>query len=263
LRKKLAALKISIEMESSSNKKTYALFATPLNRKLAAALEAGGAKVFGFEPVETGQINSRQNSEIIKNNLHEFDWIIFPDVYAVEFFIGLLEENQVDLFELDAAHVLAFGEAVTDRLRFVQLHADIIPPTIETEIVFQTLTDYLGKENLSGLRFIVPREGESDSDLKRKLIKAGTNVTEIAVYQIKPAEKNKTANLKALLKGGAIDELIISSAEDVVSLKHYLSTENLSESLSEVRVSGTNEISMQTLKENNLRPHFFVSNKKG
>jgi uroporphyrinogen-III synthase len=244
-------------METSSNQKTYALFSTPLNRKLIAGLEENGAKVFQFAPVETRRIDAETNSEIIRNNLTEFDWIIFPDVFAVDYFLEILEENEIDLFELDASRVLAFGEVVADRLRFVQLHADIIPHSMETETVFSTLVDYLGKEDFSALKFLLPSEIAADFDLKRKLIDAKADVTEIGLYQVEIIEKNKTVNLKALLKGGAIDEIIVSSAEDIISLKHYLAAENLAEIFSDIKISGTNEGAMQSLRENNLRPQFF------
>lgn len=244
-------------METSSNQKTYALFSNPVHRKLVARLEENGAKVFGFAPIETEIIKTEYNSEIIKNNLTAFDWIIFPDIYTVDYFLEILEKNAIDLFELDAARVLAFGEAVADRLRFVQLHADIIPHSTEIETVFSALTDYLGKETISGLKFLFPMEKTFDSKLKDKLTASGADVTDLIIYQIKIVEKNKTANLKALLKGGAIDEFIITSAEDIVSLKYYLSNENLREVLSEIKISGVDENSMQTLRENNLRPHFF------
>lgn len=244
-------------METSSNEKTYALFSTPVNRKIIDTLEHAGAKIFQFAPVETVKIDAGNNSEIIKNNLNGFDWIIFADVFAVEYFLEILEENAIDLFELDTARVLAFGEAVADRLRFVQLHADIIPHSTETETVFSTLTDYLGKKDLSGLSFLFPKEISFNSELKKKLIDSGADLVETAIYQVKMPEKNKAANLLALIKGGAIDEFIVSSAEDLVSLKRYLSTENLSEILADIKISGVDENSIQTLRENNLRPKFF------
>lgn len=244
-------------METSSNQKTYALFSNSVYRKLVAGLEQNGAKVFSFEPIKAEIINAESNSKIIINALSEIEWIIFPDVFTVEYFLEILEEIRVDLFELDAARVLAFGEAVADRLRFVQLHADIIPHSTQTETVFSALTDYLGRENFSELKFLFPKEVTFDSKLTDKLIASGANVTEVIIYQIKIAEKNKRSNLKALIKGGAIDEFVITSAEDIVSLKHYLSTENLSEVLSDIRISGVDENSMQILRENNLRPNFF------
>jgi uroporphyrinogen-III synthase len=242
-------------MEISSNQKTYALFSSPSNRKLIADLEQKGAKAFQFAPIET--VKTDAGKEIIKNNLDEFEWIIFPDVFAVDYFLEILEESEIDLFELDAAQVLAFGESVADRLRFVQLHADVIPHSIETKTIFSTLIDYLGKEDLSGLKFLIPKETTFDSALKHKLTGAGANVTELAVYRLEIAAQNKTANLKALLKGGAIDEFVISSPEDIIALKHYLAADELAEILLDVKISAVNEGSIQILRENKLRPNFF------
>lgn len=244
-------------METASNQKTYALFSNVENRELAGKLEQSGAKVFRFSAVTIHPIISEENSETLQNNLREFDWIVFPDVFAADCFLQILEESGIDPFELDAVQILACGEAVADRLRFVQIHADIIPQTIEKETVFSTLLNYLGGENLGNRNFLIAKAAHSEMEFKDELIKSGANVTEIAVYQAQIDDKNKTANLKALLKGGAIDEFIFSSPEDLLSLKFYLSTEDLSEILRDVKTSGTNESAMQALRENDLRPNFF------
>jgi uroporphyrinogen-III synthase len=243
------------EMQTSSNEKTYALFSNPANRKIIAQIEQTGAKVFQFEPVKTEKINI--DTAIIKNTFSAFDWIIFPDVYTVDYFLEILEETEIDLFELDEISILAMGEAVADRLRFAMLHADIIPHSIEIETIFAALLSYLGKDKLGGLNFLIPKGSTFDAELKRSLIESGANVTEIAVYRARFDDKIKTANLKALLKGGAIDEFIFTSVEDVISLKYYLFPENAAESLSGTKTSGIDEITMQALRENNLRPSFF------
>lgn len=250
-------------MEIVSNQKTYALFLNVATQKLAEKLESEGAMVFRFSPVATRQIRSEESSEIIKNNLHEFDWIIFPDVFAVDHFLNLLEENKLEFFELDALRVMAFGEAVADRLRFVQLHADIIPPAIDADIIFSTLFSYLGKDDLTGVNFLMPKGLEFETDLTNKLIERGANVSELAVYEIESIEKDKTAKIKALLKGGAIDEFIFDSPEDILSLKYYLASGILSEIMSGIKILGTNETMLHALRENDLHPHFFNANKRG
>lgn len=244
-------------METSSNDKTRALFSNPANRAILAQIEQTGAKIFQFSPVNAEKINSEADFEIIKNNLSSFDWIVFPDVYTVDYFLEILEENEIDLFELDNISVLAMGEAVADRLRFVQLHADIIPHSTEIETVFDALFSYLGRDNLGGLSFLLPKEFSGDGDFKNDLIESGANVVDFAVYRARVADKNKTANLKALLKGGAIDEFIFTRSEDIISLKYYLSPEKLTEAVAGIKVSGVDEITMQALRENNLRPAFF------
>lgn len=244
-------------MEIALNKKTYALFSTPANQKLAANLEQQGAKVFRFAPVTTRKISSEANSEIVRNRLHEFDWIIFPDIFAVDHFLEILEESQVDVFELDTVQIFALGEAVADRLRFVQIHSDVIPHSLDKRIILSTLLNYLSKNDLKEMNFLIPRCGNFETEFKSELIELGAKVTEMTVYQAELDEKDKTANLKALLKGGAIDEFIFNSPEDVLSLKYYLAGEVPADILSEVKMSGTNETAIQALRENDLTGRFF------
>jgi len=240
-------------MKIFSQPKTYAMFANPAHRKLAAELEKNGSKVFLFAPPETRRIESETNTKIIVIAHNEFDWIIFPDVYTVEYFLEILEEKGLDLFELDAVHVTAYGEAVADKLRFAQLHADIIiTNSEETNAVFSTLTNYVGESEMTNLSFFIPKEIGFSSGLKEKLIKAGAKVTELPIYQIVINEKKEITKMKTLLKGGAIDEFIFTSPEDVISIKHYVYPEILSEILTETKVTGINEITTQTLSENNL-----------
>jgi len=244
-------------METAPDQKTYALFSTMENRELAGKLEQKGAKVFRFAPAAIHRVTSKENSEIIKNNLRLFDWIIFPDVFAVDCFLQILEESEVDLFELDAVQILACGEAVADRLRFVQIHADVIPHTIEKQTVFSTLLDYLGKEILAKSKILMPKATHFVPEFKDDLISSGAEITEIPVYQAQIDDKNKPANLKALIKGGAVDEFIFGSPEDLLSLKYYFSTEDLFEILRDIKTSGTNERAIQALRENDLHPKVF------
>ena len=57
-----------------------------------------GSKVFQFAPIETEKIAYEVNNTFIQNNLAQIDWIIFPDVFAVDYFVELLEANEFDLF---------------------------------------------------------------------------------------------------------------------------------------------------------------------
>ncbi len=242
-------------MEIVADKKTYALFSNAQAVVLAAKLEHKGAKVFRFAPPVVRQIISNEISKIVKNDLRDFDWIIFPDVFAVDSFVRILEENEVDLFELDALQIVALGEAVSDRLRFVQLHADIIPAFTDAESVFSTILQYLEADDLSALNFMMPKASQTTIDLTKILSESGASVLELAVSEVE-LMTNQRAKITALIAGGAIDEFIFTSPEDVFSLKHFLVTDDLSKILDGISTSGTNEIAIQALRENNLRPHF-------
>lgn len=244
-------------MQNKNEEKTYAVFSSHANRKLIARLEEKGAEVFPISPPQINEINSVSNSTIVKDSLLDFDWIIFPDVLAVDYFLTILEENEIGLFELDEKRVLALGEAVADQLRFVQLHADVIPKTIDNETVFSELLNYLEEGELDGLNFLVPKEEKFNFELEQKLVGEKAKVIEMNVYTLEISEKNEIGKIKALLKGGAIDEMIVTNPRDVTFLKYLFAPESLSEIFSETIVSGTDEVTVTTLWENKVRPRHF------
>lgn len=244
-------------MPDSADQKTYGLFSTVANRKLVRELESGGAKVFQFPPIETEKVILDKTSIGYLQNLIAFDWVIFPDVLAVDYFLQALEMCEIDFFELDAVNVFALGEAVADRLRFVQLHADLIPNSVETKSVFATLDNYISRNGLENLRFLLPKEIFSNIELTKKLTENKATVTELPIYQAAISDKREVSKLKALLKGGAIDEFIFSSPTDLISLKYLFSDDSISEILAETEISATDEVMFQALKEYNQKPKIY------
>ena len=239
------------------NEKTYALFSTPTNKKIIAALEEQGIKVFQFPPLEIEKTVLEEKSIHCIKNLGTFDWVIFPDVLTVDYFLQILEENEIDLFEMDSLQVCAFGETVADRLRFVQLHADIIPTSIEATYVFLALSDYIGKDGLKNLKFLLAKETSLEYEIQEKLIEKGAIVFEMPVYQMKISRADEITKLKILLKSGAIDEFVFSSPADLIALKLYFGDDKISSILSEVKVSAIDKAMFQTLNEHNLKSNKF------
>ncbi|MCA1622318.1 MAG: uroporphyrinogen-III synthase [Acidobacteria bacterium] len=244
-------------MANSLSEKIYALFSSTTNKKLIKALDKRGKKVFLFPPIKSEKIALDNKQTKYLRNISDFDWLIFTDVFTVKYFLESLEENEIDFFEMDAVNVCAFGEAVSDTLRFVQLHADLIPNLIETEEVFSALSGYLYENELNDMKFLLVKEFSQNYKLKEKLIEKGANVTELPIYTTKITDKNEIAKLKTLLKGGAIDEFVFSSPSDFTVLQFYSAGEAISNLLSEIQISVTSEIVFQAAKEHNLRPLYF------
>lgn len=243
-------------MPNSADQKTYGLFSTVANRKLIRELESVGAKVFQFPPIETENVILDKTSIAYLQNLSSFDWVIFPDVFTVDYFLQALEMCEIDFFELDAVSVLAFGEAVADRLRFVQLHADLIPNFVETENIFLTLSNFINQNGLENLRFLLPKEIFSSIEITKNLTKNKAIVKELPIYKVRISDKREVSKLKVLLTGGAIDEFIFSSPTDLIALKYLFSDNSMSEILAETKVSATDEVMFQALKEHNQKPKF-------
>jgi len=243
-------------MPNSADEKTYGLFDTPLNKKLVVEFEKNAANFFLFPPIETEKIILDEEKKELLKDLTAFDWIIFTDVLTVEYFLQTLGENEIDFFELDAVRVFAAGEAVADRLRFAQIHADLIPNSVETNIIFSAITEYIGEENLDGLSFLAVEENSFDLEIDKLLAAKNAEIIELPVYRTKISNKQEITRLTTLLKGGAIDEFIFSSPEDLIALEHYFPDESISEVFPEIKVLAVDENIFQTLKENNFKPHY-------
>lgn len=247
-----SALPLKSEMMSTAiNEKTYALFANSANRKLADKLEKTGAKVFQFPPIENERIVLDESSVDKLKNLAQFDWLIFSDVLAADYFLENLEENKIDFYETDFLRIYVYGEAVADRLRFVQIHSDVIPSTIKIEKIFSAIVDYVGEAELKNESFLILKEASGKSDLKERLSASGAAVFELPVYQAKIKNNLEIIKLKTLLEGGAIDEFIFSSPTDFIWIERYFS-QSLKKIFTEIKVSATDGVNFQTAREHEL-----------
>jgi uroporphyrinogen-III synthase len=239
-------------MSYLQNEKTYALFDNPANLRLIADIENSGGKIRIFPPVETEKITLDQSTIERLNNLSDFDWLIFADILAVDFFLEILEENNIDFFQLDELRVCALGEAVADRLRFASLHADVIPATVEAKTSFTELANYVGEAGFDTLKLLFPKNISDSNYLVELLREKNATVSELPVYQTKNSNARELTKLKVLLKNGAIDEFIFTSPTDFIALKTYFENEKITGVLSETKVSAIDGATYQTGKENGL-----------
>ena len=239
-------------MPDSAYKKTYALFANSTARKFISDLKETGAKVFEFPPIESERIELNEPEVVKLKNLSQFDWLIFTDVLAVDYFVERLEENDIDFFETDRLRICVFGEAAADRLRFVQIHADVIPSSNETEKIFTAIVDYIGEADLKNSSFLIVKETSDTNGLVRKLRATGAAVCEMSVYQATIKNNLDIIKLKTLLEIGAIDEFIFTAPTDFIWLERYFNSKNLKEILRETKISATDGVNFQTTGEYKL-----------
>ncbi len=232
--------------------KTFALFENPSCQKIVSELENAGAQIIKFPVLEAENIDLSEDAREVLTNLVNFDWIIFPDVLTVDFFLQDLEGNAIDFFELDEIRVCACGEVVSDKLRFVQLHADVIPPRIEPKEIITALKNYIGEEEFHNRKFLLLKEVSNQNDLKNKLTD-NIKISELSIYRIKIPPENEITRLKTLLKGGAIDEFIFVAPTDFIWLSHIFGGESLDQLLSDINISAVDGSIFQTAREHNLK----------
>lgn len=236
-------------MARFSAEKVYALFDNPANKKIISEISSSGAKAILFPALET-EMTANAETEKILSDLSKFDWLIFPDIYTVEFFLQQMTELAIDFFELDNLRVCAFGESVADRLRYAQLHADIIPNSIKTDEVLRAIKDYLFDETeFENLRFLVLKKENAAVEIAGELRILDAVASELAIYKAVAKAETTVVKLKTLLKGGAIDEFIFTSPFDVLNLAHLFPTENLADVLAETELYAADKTTVQSLDE--------------
>ncbi len=243
-------------MTNLETRKTYAIIANPLNNRLIAKLNENGEEVLIFPALKTSGAELSGNAiEFIKNPAR-FEWIIFTDVFAADYFIEAMRGHETDFFVLDELTVCALGEAVADRLRFDHIHSDVIPPNSNDETVFSAILQYAGGE-ISGASFLVLSEESKNFGFAGMLKNENAVIEKLSIYRSAFDNEGELTKLKTLLKGGAIDDFIFSSAEDFSALKFLLAETDLADSLTGIKTFATTEIAFQTLQENGLRPLYF------
>lgn len=246
-------------MTNSTGQKTYALFQTPNNKKIISEFINKDVNYFVFPPLETHKTTVNREIIALLKNIIQFDWLIFTDVHAVDYFLEILADNELDFFELDAVRVCAFGEIVADRLRFAQIHADLIPNEINSEIIFSAIGFYVGVKHLKNLKMLLIKEDTADFGIVNLLIEAQAEMIEVPIYTAKTSDKSAITKLKTLLKGGAIDEFIFSAPEDLIALYHYFPNENeLKTIFEDVKASAIDANIFQNLRENGIKAHYFI-----
>lgn len=252
----------------SNHGKTYALVGGGNSKKLADALESSGANVVRFPPLRTeAAILDAKSKSILggggsgapESRLTDFDWLIFTDIFAVDYFLQALEESGTDFFELDALRVCALGEAVADRLRFAALHADVIPNFVDADAVLIAVAAYVGESDIAGKRFLVVKKRGASGEIENKITAAGASAAVLEIYQseIAAGAANETARLKALLAGGAIDEFVFSAPADLLALGEFLPGVGLAEILRGIKISAADEVTFQSIREHDLEANYF------
>jgi uroporphyrinogen-III synthase len=236
--------------QNSASSKTVGVFKNALNKKLIELFKSQGKKVFEFPALIPKKANLKKAETESLKNISAFDWLIFSDIRTVEIFLEILEELEVDFFELDNIRICSRGEAVADSLRFRQIHSDVIPPKNSANAVFSAIAEYVFDENeLNGLNFLIIKSAGENSELANLLKNNSAKIFELEIYEIENRNDSEITKLKTLTVGGAIDEFVFNAPEDVFNLAKIVGIKNLPQILAEMKIQAFNEITLQTLSE--------------
>lgn len=228
--------------------KQYGIVSSPTSQSLISEMRG---KDIDFRVFPSPRLKlKRQNyaGKKILRNLAGFDWLILTDILAAEYFLKTLENEQIDLFDLDLIKVCALGEAVSDRLRFSQIHADLVTSDNNPHTVIRALQDFV-MTALKSVRFLLVQDDKIFQSLSGEL----PRLEKLDVYLTENTNSIELAKLKALIQGGAIDVFLFCSIEEIESLRLLFPEVHLKDFLGGSEVIALEPRVYQSLREKEIK----------
>ena len=239
-------------MTENDDLKTYGVFASPGSEKLIGRLRSEKCNLIIFPESEISSAETNAAEKRISSEIDNFDWLIFFEPDGVDLFLAALNGDGVDLFELDNLRICALGELTADRLRFEQIHTDIIF-TLNDKNLSDLIGQYVsGESGLKTQKVLIIRESGAHSEIERQLTESSMVCTTLELFESEIKENPNAAKLEALLRGGAIDEMILTSPHDLISLKKICRLTEI-----DFQISATNENLVQFLRDNGLNAKLY------
>jgi uroporphyrinogen III methyltransferase/synthase len=209
---------------------------------LSTELERLGARIVTWPTLDSGPCaNDAPLNEAI-DNLFGYDWLIFRNFNAADFFLRRFHELNRDVSGLDALRVCAIGEDTNRRLDEAQIHIDVNPGIISSAAALTAIETYAGGPDLvRGLNFLIPRAAISDDSLARAIEDAGARGDEVIAYRTCSADNTELAQIKALLTGGGIDCIAFADPAEIVEFAAVFDTPDLDRLVGGILVACINE----------------------
>lgn len=223
------------------------LISPSITGELATELERRGARILAWPKLDSGPVVNYASLDEAIENLFGYDWVIFRNVNAADFFLRRFQELGRDISELDALRVCAIGEATIKRLDESQVHIDVNPDRLSSEAAFTAIETYVGgRDSLGGLNFLIPRAAISRDSLAQTIEDAGARVDEVTAYRTCSADNADLAQIKGLLTGGGIDCVAFAAPAEVLELAVVFDTNDLHRLVDGIAVACIDESTTQT-----------------
>lgn len=238
--------------------RNIALFSSPANKKIISDLKNNRSyNVTEIPQFLTHQrkLSEKETESII--NFEKFDWLIFTDIFTVEYFLETLKQSEIDLYLLDEINICVLGEAVADRLRFEQIHADIICSMIDVNEVVIRLSAFIKNEYTDREpKILILKEDSFADELKEKLGAKFKIIKDLSIYYIEEPNDKSISILKAKFTGETFEDFIFTSPEDFVYIQKYFANNKFTENTFQTYYTNS-ELIYQTLQEFGVNPTYF------
>jgi uroporphyrinogen III methyltransferase/synthase len=232
------------------------LVAPSANLELGSKLEKRGARVMTWPKLILSPPETYEPLHEAIESLFGYDWLVFRNVNAAEFFLRRFGALGHEIAELDSIRVCAMGADTVHKLEASQVHLDVIPHKLSSPAALSAIADYMGgREQLSGLNFLIPSSAVSVTDLKNLLENAGVRADQIASYRTCLLDDSSLTRISALLKGGGIDCVAFTTSSAVDEFATLFDSNDLGQLLTGVVVACIDENTSQAAERFGLNPN--------
>ena len=173
-------------------------------------LEEYGAEPVVFPTIRIVPPRSWKPVDKAIARLKGYDCAIFTSANGVKYFFERLYNLGRDARELKGVKICAIGPATSFAIEERGIRVDLTPEKFRAEAIL----DALGKRNIKGKNFLLPRAERAREVLPEEIRKLGGKIDVVTVYRtIKPVKE--TRELKKLLADRAVDVVTFTSSSTV------------------------------------------------
>lgn len=233
---------------------------SPDDRESAAALRQTDARILVWPEARISDASDQVLLDNAIDSLFGYDWLIFKNEYAAEFFLLRLLELKHRTTDLDDVHVVAIGDATAAKLVDAQVHVDLAIPRAEFDSLVTLLGSYVGgKDSISGLNLLVPCAGINHEPFEKELEQLGARVDSVTAYKT-TSDSRGLSQMNAMFAGGAIDVVIFLNSQAINDLTTICDTDNLTRLLAGAAVLGADRPTVTAAMSFGLRATEIANN---
>jgi len=218
--------------------------------ELVNLLEEQGADVLERATIAIQPPESWEPLDLALAKLHQYDWVLFTSLNAVQNFFPRLHEQGKDARAFGRAHIGVVGSATAEALRGYGLLADLVPAKFTSEGLAASLVG----AGVAGKSILIPRAAKAREVLTETLEQAGAMVETVPVYQnVRPTGYED--QLRQELTEERVDVVTFTSSSTVTNFLHMLNEKDprkLVELLKNTAIAPIGPITGQTVRKNGL-----------
>jgi len=174
------------------------------------ALSELGADCIEFPTIEVVPPLSYEGLDRAIAELERYQWVIFTSVNGVKFFFERLRFLGKDSRSLKGMKVAAIGAKTGDAIRDNGIVPDLVPEEFRAEAVVEAFH----REDVEGLRILLPRAAQAREVLPAELEKMGASVHVVEAYRTEKAHGDKSI-LREMMEGKRIQMITFTSSSTV------------------------------------------------